>query len=240
MSSREFRRAVLMRGANMVVKTLDLSRGSLGAHPFQVVVLAGLAAGADKEDERAEVFLRAAEPPSHDNWEYTQRLRTQYATGAKKALGDFEQAIRLEVRRVLQVESEHAPDGPRDLSQRFKFGEPAPPERAPRVVVRSRNVDDEGAWHVEAAVRLRGDLKRRVLGRPQLVFLGESGGRSRVKWKDLQPVGGGITINDEDVLIIAPNTRTAKFRGVTDPGTHPAPAGQSTATLLFQPIREDA
>lgn len=239
-SSREFRRAVLMRGANMVVKTLDLSRGSLGAHPFQVVVLAGLAAGDGREDARAEVFLRAAERPSHDNWEYTQRLRTQYAAGGKKALDDFEQAIRRAVRNVLQVESDNAPDGPRDLSQRFKFGEPASPERAPRVVVRSRNVDDDGAWHVEAAVRLRGDLKRRVLGRPQLVFLGESGGRSRVQWKELQPVGGGITVNEEGVLVIAPNTRTAKFRGVTDPASHPAPASQSTATLLFQPIREEA
>jgi transcriptional regulator with XRE-family HTH domain len=239
-SSREFRRGVLLRGANMVVKTLDLSRGSLGARPFQVVVLAGLAAGDDKQDERAEVFLRAAEPPSHDDWQYTPRIRTQYAAGGKKALGDFEQAIRREVRRVLQVESEQAPDGPRDLSRRFTFGEPAAPERAPRVVVRNRSVDDDGAWHVEAAVRLRGDLKRRVLGRPQLVFMGESGGRSRVRWKDLQPIGGGIVVSDDGVLVIPPNTRTAKFRGVTDPASHPAPADQSTATLVFQPIREDA
>jgi len=239
-SRREFRRGVLMRGSNMVVKTLDLSRGALGAQPFQVVVLAGLAAGDDEADLRAEVFLRAAEPPSHDNWEYTPRLRRQYAPGAKKGLSDFESAIRGEVRRVLQVESEHAPDGPRDLSQRFKFGDPTPPERAPRIVVRSKSVDDEGAWHVEAAVRLRGDLRHRVLGRPQLVFLGESGGRSRVQWRELEPVGSGIAVGDGDVLVISAQTRTAKFRGVTDPGTHPAPADQTTATLLFQPIREEA
>ncbi|MEV0290992.1 hypothetical protein AB0H36_43265 [Kribbella sp. NPDC050820] len=240
MSRRAFRQGVLLRGANMVVKTIDLSRGSLGAQPFQVVLLAGLAAGGDEVDARAEVFLRAAEPPSHDDWEYTQRLRRQYAPGAKKALSDFELAIRREVRRLLQIESEQAPDGPRDLSQRFKFGDPVPPERAPRIVVRSKSVDDEGAWHVEAAVRLRGDLRHRLIGRPQLVFLGESGGRSRVRWRELEPVGSGIAKGDDGVLVISPQTRTAMFRGVTDPDTHPAPADQTTATLLFQPIREEA
>jgi RNA polymerase primary sigma factor len=239
-SQREFRRGVLMRGANMVLKTLDLSAGLLGAQPFQVVVLAGLAAGDDEVDARAEVFLRAAEPPSHDDWEYTPRLRRQYAPGAKKALSDFELAIRREVRHVLRIESEQAPDGPRDLSQRFKFGDPTPPERAPHIVVRSKSVDDDGAWHVEAALRLRGDLRHRVAGRPQLVFLGESGGRSRVRWRELEPVGPGIAVGEQGVLVISPQTRTAKFRGVTDPGTHPAPANQTTATLLFQPVREEA
>lgn len=239
-SKKELRRAVLMRGANMVVKSLDLSRGALGARPFQVVVLAGRAAGDDEVDGRAEVFLRAAEPPSHDDWQYTPRLRSQYALGAKKALTDFEQAIRLAVRRILQFDTENTPDGPPDLSQRFKFGEPAAPERAPRVVVRSQNVDDDGAWHIEAAVRLPGDLRSTVTGRPQLVFLGESGGRSKVRWQQLEPVGPGIVVNDTGVLIISPQTRTARFRGVTDPQTHPAPAQQSTATLVFQPIREGA
>jgi len=202
-------------------------------------VLAGLSAGDDQADARAEVFLRAAEPPSHDDWEYTPRLRRQYAPGAKKALSDFELAIRREVRRVLQVEAEQAADGPRDLSQRFRFGEPTQPERAPRIVVRSGSVDDEGAWHVEAAVRLPGDLRHRVAGRPHLVFLGESGGRSRVRWRELVPIGAGITVGDDGVLVISPQTRTARFRGVTDPSTHPAPADRTTATLLFQPIREE-
>jgi RNA polymerase primary sigma factor len=238
-SRTHLRRGVLMRGSNMIVKSLDLSRGALGARPFQVVVLTGRAVGDDVADERAEVFLRAAEPPSHDNWEYTPRLRNQYVLGAKKALSDFESAIRREVRRILQVEAEHAPDGPRDLSQRFKFGEPTPPERAPRVVVRTNRVDDDGAWHVEAVVRLPGDLRRPVTGRPQVVFLGESGGRSRVRWRHLEAMGAGIAVIDDDVLLIAAQTRTARFRGVTDPDTHPAPAAQTTATLQFQPATRE-
>jgi hypothetical protein len=89
-------------------------------------------------------------------------------------------------------------------------------------------------------VRLRGDLRRRVAGRPQLVFLGESGGRSRVRWRELEPVGSGIAISDDGMVVISPQTRTVTFRGITDPDTHPAPANQTTATLLFQPIREEA
>jgi RNA polymerase primary sigma factor len=232
------RRAILMRGANMVVKTLDVSKGTVGANPFQVVVLAGLAAADDDNAHRAETFLRAAEPPSHDDWEYTPRLRRQYAPGAKKALSDFETAIRQTVRDVLKIEPDHAPDGPRDLSQRFRFGEPTTPERAPRVVVSSQSVNDDGAWCVEAAIRLRGDLRRRVIGRPRLIFLGESS-RSRVRWRKLEPIGAGATVAEDDTLAIAPNTRTARFRGITDPDSHPAPANQTTAALLFQPIREE-
>jgi RNA polymerase primary sigma factor len=236
---RELRRAVLTRGSRMRVKTLDLARGALGAQPFQVVVLAGLAAGDKELDRRAEVFLRASEPPSHDDWEYTARLRGQYERGARKALIDFEQAIRSAVRRVLMVEPDLESDGPRDLSQRFKFGDPPPPERAPRIVVTTQSVADDGAWQIEAAVRLRGDLRRRTTGRPQLVFVGESK-RKTVRWSTLEPIGGGIVIDENGTLIIAPQTRTARFRGVTDPASHPAPARQATATLLFQPTREEA
>jgi transcriptional regulator with XRE-family HTH domain len=239
-NSSTLRHAALFRGANMVVKMVDLNRAAIGAHPFQVVVLAGLAAGGGDEARRAEEFLRAAEPPSHDDWMYTPRLRRQYAQGSKKALHDFENSIRLAVRRVLDVEIDQAADGPRDLSRRFKFGDPPTPERAPRIVVSTSSVNDEGAWEIEAAVRLRGDLRRHVVGRPELRFLGESGGSSRVKWSALTAVGDGLRVSDDGTaLVIAPQKRTVRFRGVTEPNSHPAPADESTATLVFLPVREE-
>jgi transcriptional regulator with XRE-family HTH domain len=240
-AARTLRQAVLFRGSNMIVKTLDLGRSALGAHPFQVVVLGGLAAGAGDDARRAEEFLRAAEPPSHDDWTYTRRVRQRYVQGGKKALTNFEATIRREVHRVLAVEVDEQPDGPRDLARRFRFGEPPNPERAPAVAVTSWVVNGDGAWEVEGAVRLRGDLRRNVSGKLQLRFLGETGGTSRVKWHELTAVGPGAAVADDgETLVIAAQRRSARFRGVTDPDSHPAPAVESTATVVFHPVRQEA
>jgi transcriptional regulator with XRE-family HTH domain len=237
---RTLRQGALLRGANMVVKSLDLSRGALGAHPYQVVVLAGLAAGDTADDEHAEIFLRAAEPPSHDDWIYTPRLRQQYAAGSKKALSEFESSIRRTVRELLSIETDQAPDGPRDLSRRFRFGEPRPPERAPSIVLQSHRVEEDGSVRIEAAVRRRDDLGKQLSGEPILTFLKESGGRGRVRWAELTPVGDGVAVEDGKTLHISPNTRTARFRAVSDPTSHPAPAREAAATVAFLPGREES
>jgi RNA polymerase primary sigma factor len=239
--SPSLRHAALTRGANMVVKTLDLSKGTVGAQPFHAVVLAGRAVGDSQEDRWAEEFLRTAEPPSHDDWTSTPRLKRLYAPGYSKGLREFEKAIRQAARDLLAIESNLPPDGPTDLSRRFNFGEPPTPERAPRIVVQSRSVGDDGSWHIEGAVRLRGDLSRGTAGRPEMVFLGESVSRAKVKWRNLEPVGEGVSVREDDTLVIPPNVRTGKFRGETDPTSHPtAPPGETVATVQFTPSRKDA
>lgn len=239
--SPSLRQAALTRGANMVVKTLDLSKGTVGAQPFHAVVLAGRAAGDSQEDRWAEEFLRTAEPPSHDDWTSTQRLKRLYAPGYSKGLREFEKAIRQTARDLLAIETNLSPDGPADLSRRFNFGEPPSPERAPRIVVQSRSVGDDGAWHIEGAVRLRGDLSRGTAGRPEMVFLGESASRAKVKWRSLEVVGDGMSVREDGTFVIAPNVRTGKFRGETDPKSHPtAPANETVATVQFTPSRKDA
>jgi RNA polymerase primary sigma factor len=239
-SSPSLRQAALTRGANMVVKTLDLSKGTVGAQPFHAVVLAGRAVGDSQEDRWAEEFLRTAEPPSHDDWTSTPRLKRLYSPGYSKGLREFEVAIRQAVRELLAIESHLPPDGPADLSRRFRFGEPPSPERAPRIVVRGQSVADDGSWHIEGAVRLRGDLSRGTAGRPEVIFLGESVSRARVKWRSLEAVGEGVSVREDGTVVISPNVRTGKFRGVTDPESHPTPAGETVATVRFTPSRRDA
>jgi transcriptional regulator with XRE-family HTH domain len=239
-NSSSLRRAALTRGANMVVKTLDLSKGTVGAQPFHAAVLAGRAVGDSQEDRWAEEFLRTAEPPSHDNWTTTPRLKRLYSPGYTKGLREFEASIRRAVRDLLAIESNLPPDGPSDLSRRFRFGEPANPERAPRIVVQEKSIAEDGSWHIDAAVRLRGDLSRGAAGRPEVVFLGESGSAARVKWRSLEALGEGIAVRDGSTVVISPNVRTAKFRGVTDPESHPTPASETAATIRFTPSRRDA
>jgi transcriptional regulator with XRE-family HTH domain len=239
-SSSSLRCAALTRGANMVVKTLDLSKGTVGAQPFHAVVLAGRAVGDSQEDRWAEEFLRTAEPPSHDNWTTTPRLKRLYSPGYTKGLREFEASIRRVVRDLLSIESNLPPDGPSDLSRRFRFGEPPNPERAPRVVVQEKSIAEDGSWHIDAAVRLRGDLSRGAAGRPEVIFLGESGSSARVKWRSLEALSDGMSVRDGNTVVIPPNVRTGKFRGVTDPESHPTPASQTAATIRFTPSRRDA
>jgi hypothetical protein len=49
-----------------------------------------------------------------------------------------------------------------------------------------------------------------------------------------------MSVRDGDTVVVSPNVRTGKFRGVTDPESHPAPARETVASLQFTPSRRDA
>ena len=93
----------------MVIREQPLRVLPFGARPFHAIVLAGAAAGerhAQRKD--AERFLRAAEPPAHDNWTATPELTTQYARGARQRIvHDFPTEVQKAVKRQITVEIEH-------------------------------------------------------------------------------------------------------------------------------------
>lgn len=77
-------KVALIRGAGMVVKYYNRSRIVYGGRTFHGVVLAGTARPwADEEPTAADGdiddYLQAAEPPRHQNWEYTKNLKSMYA-----------------------------------------------------------------------------------------------------------------------------------------------------------------
>lgn len=231
-------KAQYFRGTGMVIMQPDLSRILVGAQPFHVAVLCGSAAGESRDDERAEVFLRTAEPPKHDRWELTDKLGRDYARGGGAAITRFTTAVRQAVKDALIPATDHPKDGPRDLAALFRLGNPRPPERASRLVVDSAFVDENGAWQVEGTIRV-GTPTKRVLGRPVVVFLGETGGGRKVKWATLD--GDEKTCRAEgDVLVIEKGHRTARFRGVTDPSDHPVPTAGASITIDFRAVREGA
>jgi RNA polymerase primary sigma factor len=223
-------RVAVMREPRMTVRRLDVSRSAIGARPFQAVLLAGRAVGDSDEHTLVEEFLRAAEPPAHDRWEINETVRQRYKRGARKALSDFEAEIRRAVRAVVVNEPEPEGDGPRDLSRRFRFGgRDANPERAPRVTVTGSELKD-GAWHVSGRIRVPHGRKGALTCRPRLAFTGESGGRSAVKWAELHPVRD-CDKNADGALVIPAGKRTALFRAVSDPGSHPVPAADAAVTV---------
>ena len=68
-------RVTYIRGSHMVVREEVVASLPMGSRNFHAVVLVGLAAGDEPADKAADRFLRAAEPPAHDNWEVTPTSR---------------------------------------------------------------------------------------------------------------------------------------------------------------------
>ncbi len=225
---------VRMRGPRMRISALDASRVVVGAHPFQAVLLAGKAAGESKEDEWAEGFLRLAEPPAHDSWELTESLRQLYRAGAGARIKDFERAVKEAVRDIVVHEVDPPSDGPRDLSRRFKFGEPPTrPDKAPRLLIDEQTLLANGAWQIRGTLRVKADPNKALRGIPRLVFAGETGKRSKVDWKKITPISNCEVDDESQVVTVPAGKRSARFTAVTDPASHPVDSGDVAVAVIF-------
>ena len=88
----------LIRGAGMVVQYWKSPRHRNVEQSFHAVLLAGMAGGESEAHRAADRFLRACEPPAHDEWKAsTRRQRELYEAGGstriKRLEGDVQSAI---------------------------------------------------------------------------------------------------------------------------------------------------
>ena len=113
------------RGPGMVLKYHDRKRLALGMRAFHALVACGVArdpADVRESDHAIEHFLRLAEPPSHDRWESTQRLKDNYSRGYAKALTDLSSDIDDALRSLLTRATKDGHEGPERLQKRFPIG----------------------------------------------------------------------------------------------------------------------
>lgn len=114
----------LFRGPGMVVKYLP--GDSAGVLPrFHALLACGEARdpGAPSEDDRrVEHFLRASEPPGHDEWQQTPRLKEEYVQGGGAGLQRLFAAVRGALRELLLPASADAERGPALLQRRYPLG----------------------------------------------------------------------------------------------------------------------
>jgi hypothetical protein len=115
----------VFRGADMVVKYASVKRKPLDNIPFFGVLMAGKAAGNADEDHKAEEFFRAAEPPLHDNWEYTEAVKHAYKPGAKQRLSELWSSLQERVFKLIDESVTPQKQGPELLAQMFPFGQAA-------------------------------------------------------------------------------------------------------------------
>lgn len=111
-------KVALVRGAGMVVRYRPV-RAPLDDLPVYAVLLAGGARGQSGEDIALEGFLRASEPPQHDDWRSTTRLTEEYERGGAARLADLWRGINEAVDRLIESDGGGEGAGPKGLAKLF-------------------------------------------------------------------------------------------------------------------------
>jgi hypothetical protein len=112
----------VFRGPEMVVKYVAL-RKPIDDLPFFAVLMAGRATGSTQEDDRAEEFFRATEPPLHNDWEYTEAVRSSYKRGAKQSLQGLWASLQDKVFGLIDENVTPKEEGPQLLAKLFPLGQ---------------------------------------------------------------------------------------------------------------------
>ncbi len=150
------------RRPGMVLDYWSRQRIAVGMRPFHAVLACGLARcpeSPSQEDYAVEAFLRAAEPPGHDEWQTTAALKAHYKRGYAKALTDLKTKVQEELRKLVVAQPRHGTKGPERLLKRFpigsKGGKRAGAKHAFHFPELSARFED-GRWRVDGAIEPAG------------------------------------------------------------------------------------
>ncbi|MEV6231040.1 helix-turn-helix transcriptional regulator [Saccharopolyspora shandongensis] len=229
-------RLVGMRGNRMVVVDGKIPEMPLGAPSVQAVLLAGRAAGGEGADA-AEGFLRASEPPEHNDWKRTDDLTSTYARGAASRIAEFRRAWKEAVHRLIRPPEDAKDDVPPALTGLLDLDTP-PARRSPgfpTVKDVSGAVQENGAWRITVEVQLPVREDPWVLD-PILRFATRSGPKPVVKWSVVPTLNCDLT--ESGALVFSKGVRRAAFIGTSDPSTHPVTADMAVVEVELRRTSE--
>ncbi|MFK5633350.1 helix-turn-helix domain-containing protein [Ornithinimicrobium sp. LYQ103] len=229
-------RVAFLRGTHMVIREELVAGLRMGSRTFHAVVLAGLAAGDEPADKAADRFLRAAEPPAHDDWRVTPDVSSSYARGYGTALRDFKNEVRQAIREIVGRPTRDLSDGPDALKELLRISPPTvDTTKRPRVKSAVGKPDAEGRWSLDVRVSLPA---REAPWRfsPVLRFGTESGAAIPVVWEELVPETKCTVTGD--VVVAEAGAREVRFRGTSKADTHPVDASLATALVDVRVYKE--
>ena len=144
----------VFRGFEMVVEYVASKRKPLDEVPFFGVLMAGLAAGSGSDAQSVEEFFRSAEPPLHNDWEYTEAVKHSYKPGAKAKLSTLWAELQTKVFLMIEEDVTPAEKGPELLSKMFPIGHSTktkPPKRRIHTEILSHDYLG-GKWKITGEV----------------------------------------------------------------------------------------
>jgi hypothetical protein len=224
-------RIALIRGAGMVVEYRSPRSGVDSDLELYGVCLAGSMVGplrgGEQENSRSELFLRAAEPPAHNEWTWTtRRIQSLYGRGSQASLRRLFTEMDAAVRELGGAIPPPGDRGPEGLEKRLGSGGGPTPPRVPSVELEHAKAEfDEEAmeWWVE------GRVSRQSTGEPWqariCLVLGTDSGpsiRGRLSLGPYQPLTAGVIYKVEDrfLLISVPaDLSKAQFKVWSEPMT---------------------
>jgi hypothetical protein len=228
---------IAFRGAGMVVQRSDERRLASTVRPFHAMVVAGRARrGAGPADALLDAFLRDAEPPSHDRWTRTGRLRDDWSLGYGKALEALAAGVREALRSVVAPVAGAVQDGPVGLRSLFPLPGPGggePSESVFRFTSLSARLDPDLRWQFEGivapVVALTGPWTVRVDAR----FPEDGGPGTRRMVGEIRTTVGTARVDDGLAVIEAPaGTAQVRFEGSTDPTRYPLDPHRASLELV--------
>jgi len=212
------------RGPGMVVSYRDRSRLALGMRPFHAVLACGRGRWPRKPTESdlaVESFLRMSEPPAHDRWEPTPRLKAHYRRGYAKALTELSRRVDEALKELLIATHVMGERGPERLQRRFPIGKAGSPGKG-RSAFGMSGLDarpQDGAWSFSGAIeRKAGEGPWSVQVR--LAEVDEAGRRT----EEVAIEALSVTVDAEVVVegsvasvTVPADVRVVPFRGTSAP-----------------------
>ncbi len=217
----------LFRGSGMVVKYLDQSRVAYSDRNFFGVLAAGEARTDSPEESDAEIdrFLRAAEPPDHDDWRSTENLRNRYRRGYRQTLDGIYDDLR-EALRYLVARSDRRGE---ELSERVRgqfpihgglsHGGGSPQPDAAFDMTGEANFVDE-RWQLEAEIEPTVDDLVEWSAVVSLAEVGEDGyAQEEVPLVEASVDGDGarVAVEDGTATVVSDTSESVRLTGASEP-----------------------
>jgi hypothetical protein len=143
----------------MVVKYRNFRQLGLSARPYHAFLATGFANGESESNKALEYFLRDSEPPEHDEWKSTKKLKNNYVPGYKKALDEIDNKVRdVLIDLVTKAPDSRGTQGPSRLRKKFPIGNQGGGDPGEASVV---TIDELSAFvkddelFIEGAIRIR-------------------------------------------------------------------------------------
>lgn len=227
---------VLFRGSGMVVNSFHLDKLSLTQRPFHAIVVCGEArVPVSTGDNQLDRFLRAAEPPSHNEWTVTKTLKELYRPGYKKLLDELNRKVKEEIKVHVNEKIPPGSEGPQLLKALFPLqtlGTARPVQPNPFRVSRMFAELVKGRWVFSGIINVNPHYlksKRKWSGLIDLRFCAEdgkdfSGGLINEISIDDNSESKGIEVSIKDgMAVIMADTTVERigFSGSTNPDLYP-------------------